>query len=59
MNDELEEVRNLAREIDSWLSDSEGKLLNKLAKEVPSGQAIVELGSWKGKSTVWQAKGTH
>ncbi|GAH41399.1 unnamed protein product, partial [marine sediment metagenome] len=45
--------------IDGWLSDSEGELLYKLAKEVPSGQAIVELGSWKGKSTVWLAKGTE
>jgi len=59
MNDELEELRNLAREIDGRLSDSEGELLYNLAKGVPSGQAIVELGSWKGRSTVWLAKGTE
>ncbi|MCL0091478.1 class I SAM-dependent methyltransferase, partial [Dehalococcoidales bacterium] len=32
-------------------------LLYKLAKNLPLGQAIVEIGSWKGKSTVWLAKG--
>jgi len=32
MNDELEELRNLAREIDGWLSDSEGKLPYKLVR---------------------------
>jgi len=58
MND-VEKVRQLASGIDGWLSDSEGELLYKLAKSVPSGQAIVEIGSWKGKSTVWLAKGAE
>ena len=55
----LQKVRQLTSEIAGWLSDSEGELLYKLAKSVPSGQAIVEIGSWKGKSTVWLAKGTE
>ena len=59
MNKKLEQVKQLAKEIDGWLSDAEGKLLYKLAKNVPKGQAIVEIGSWKGKSTVWLAKGTE
>jgi predicted O-methyltransferase YrrM len=59
MTDDIEKVRQLTSEIDGWLSDSEGELLYKLAKNVPRGQAIVELGSWKGKSTVWLAKGTE
>ncbi len=59
MTDDIEKVRQLTSEIDGWLSDSEGELLFKLAKNVPSGRAIVELGSWKGKSTVWLAKGTE
>ncbi len=59
MTNDIEKVRQLTSEIDGWLSDSEGKLLYKLAKEVPNGQAIVEIGSWKGKSTVWLAKGTE
>jgi len=59
MTNDIVRVRQLTSEIDGWLSDSEGELLYNLAKEVPSGQAIVELGSWKGKSTVWLAKGTE
>lgn len=59
MANNFEKVRQLTSEIDGWLSDSEGELLYQLAKKVPSGQAIVELGSWKGKSTVWLAKGTE
>ena len=59
MTNDSERMRQLTSEIDGWLSDSEGELLYRLAKEVPSGQAIVELGSWKGKSTVWLAKGTE
>jgi len=59
MTDDIEKVRQVTSGIDGWLSDSEGELLYKLAKNVPIGQVIVELGSWKGKSTVWLAKGTE
>jgi len=59
VNCEIEQVKRLAGEIDGWLSDAEGELLYKLAKNVPKGQAIVEIGSWQGKSTVWLAKGTE
>ncbi len=59
MTDDIEQMRRLTSEINGWLSDSEGELLYKLAEDVPSGQAIVEIGSWKGKSTVWLAKGTE
>ena len=59
MANDVEKVRRLTIEIDGWLSDSEGELLYELAKGVPSGQAIVEIGSWEGKSTVWLAKGTE
>ena len=59
MANDIEKVRQLTSEIDGWLSDSEGELLYKLAKSVPGGQTIVEISSWKGKSTVWLAKGTE
>ena len=59
MNDNLNEIKQLTAEIEGWLSNAEGELLYLLAKEVPSGQAIVELGSWKGKSTVWLDKGAQ
>lgn len=57
MDREIEQVKQLAGEIDGWLSEAEGKLLYKLAENVPKGQVIVEIGSWKAKSTVWLAKG--
>jgi len=59
MANDIEKVRQLASEIDGWLTESEGQLLYKLAKNVPRAQSIVEIGSWKGKSTVWLAKGTE
>lgn len=39
------------RTIEGWLSDHEALLLYNLALKAPEG-AIVEIGSWKGKSTV-------
>jgi len=59
VNNEIEEARRFASEIDGWLSHAEGKLLYELAKNVPMGKAIVEIGSWKGKSTIWLAKGAE
>jgi len=41
-------------QIQGWLYREEGKLLEKLGSE--SRIAIVEIGSWKGKSTVWLAR---
>lgn len=59
MTSNIETVRQLASQIDGFLSDDEGELLYRLARNVPRGQAIVELGRFKGKSTVWLAKGTE
>ena len=46
------------REIKGWLSGKEGEFLYLLAKQVPQGQAIVEIGSWQGRSTIWLAIGS-
>ncbi|MGE5422414.1 MAG: class I SAM-dependent methyltransferase [Ignavibacteriales bacterium] len=54
----LEEARKLTHEIDGWLSDKEGTLLYSLAKKCTGRGIIVEIGSWKGKSTVWLSKGS-
>ena len=50
-------VAQLVKNIDPNVSimDIEGRALYKLAKETKSN--IVEIGSWKGRSTIWLAKG--
>ncbi len=53
-----EDVRKLSKEIDGWLTDSEGELLFRLAKNCRGPGTIVEIGSWKGKSTVWLGCGS-
>ena len=47
-----------AESVEGWLSVGEGRTLFQLAAAVPKGCAIVEIGSWKGKSTVWLAAGS-
>ena len=59
MANEVESVRRLTSEIEGCISDAEGELLYRLAKDVPAGQAIVEVGGGKGKSAVWLAKGSE
>lgn len=45
-------------EIDGWLSVDEAWILYTLSKRVPKPQQIVEIGSFKGKSTIPIARGT-
>ena len=59
MANEVESVRQLTSEIEGCISDAEGELLYRLAKDVPEGQAIVEVGRGKDKSTIWLAKGSE
>ena len=54
----IEEVRNLTAGVEGWLTDDEGELLFNLARACSGRGAIVEIGSWKGKSTIWLGKGT-
>jgi len=44
--------------VDGWLITKEGQLLYKLASECSGEGTIVEIGSWKGKSTIWLAHGS-
>jgi len=59
MANEVESVRQLTSEIEGCISDAEGELLYRLAKDVPEGQALVEVGRGKDKSIVWLAKGSE
>jgi predicted O-methyltransferase YrrM len=58
MNSGLDETRALTQTLDGWLHDSEGELLYKTAKNCMGSGVIVEIGSWKGKSTSWIGRGS-
>lgn len=47
------------RGIEGWLTKNEGAFLYGNAKKVKSGEVIVEIGSWKGRSTVCLASGSR
>jgi len=58
MSIENEEIRKLTKNVEGWLSEQEGEFLYKLAKNCAGKGVIVEIGSWKGKSTIWLATGS-
>jgi predicted O-methyltransferase YrrM len=47
-----ERVKPLIADVPGWLTDEEGEALYGLAKKCTGRGAIVEIGSWKGKSTI-------
>jgi len=51
-------VRKYIEHVDGWLSDGEAKYLYSLARFGPGKGSIVEIGSWKGKSTIVLAAGS-
>ena len=55
---EKEEVIRLIEKMDGWLSTVEMGLLYDLAKNCKGNGVIVEIGSWKGKSTICLSKGS-
>lgn len=54
----MKEIIDLTGNIDGFLSAKEGELLYKLAKNCKGNGVIVEIGSFKGKSTIWLAQGS-
>ncbi len=56
--EEISQVYRITRGIDGWLTELEGAALYTAAKYGPSKGAIVEIGSFQGRSTVWLAKGS-
>lgn len=54
----MEDVTKSVERIDGWLRKREGIALYNLAKSCKGRGVIVEIGSWKGKSTILLAKGS-
>jgi MMP 1-O-methyltransferase len=50
-------VLNDPPDIEGWLSDAQGRFLRDAAASTTGRGAIVEIGSWKGRSTAWLALG--
>ena len=48
----LGNFRRLSRPVDGWLTRREEAALFRMARAVPHGQCIVELGSWFGRSAI-------
>ncbi|MFA4855704.1 MAG: class I SAM-dependent methyltransferase [archaeon] len=55
----IEEAKKAAMNAQGFLSEAEGRLLYRLARNCRSGDTIVEIGSWKGRSTIWLAFGSR
>jgi predicted O-methyltransferase YrrM len=50
--------KNTANDTEGWVAGVEGALLYCLAKKSSASGVIVEIGSWKGRSTVFLANGS-
>jgi MMP 1-O-methyltransferase len=59
LEQEAERARRVAASIDGWLSDAQGRALFEAAASTTGRGAIVEIGSWKGRSTIWLAIGAR
>jgi MMP 1-O-methyltransferase len=56
---EMKHLRELISDIPGWLTDEEGEALYELAKRCTGKGVIVEIGSWKGKSTTCLGLGSR
>ncbi|GIV20727.1 MAG: hypothetical protein KatS3mg023_2478 [Armatimonadota bacterium] len=56
--DVRQELLALTESVEGWLTVEEGELLYRLARACTGKGVIVEIGSFKGKSTIWLAKGS-
>jgi predicted O-methyltransferase YrrM len=55
----LTRIKALADAAGGWMNDAEGFLLYQLARKCSGRGAIVEIGSWKGRSTIWLGHGSR
>ena len=58
MKAKIAEIKSIADNIDGFLGSREGPVLYDLARKCSRTGSIVEIGSWKGKSTIWLGKGS-
>ncbi|MCD6109210.1 class I SAM-dependent methyltransferase [bacterium] len=58
MTKDITELLKTVRKLEGWLTDKEADILYRLAKSCPNNGVIVEIGSWKGKSTVCLGEGS-
>ena len=59
MSDFQVRVKPLIADVPGWLTDEEGEALYELARACTGKGVIVEIGSWKGKSTVCLGLGSQ
>jgi hypothetical protein len=59
MSDFTEQVKPLIADVPGWLTDEEGEALYELARGCTGKGVIVEIGSWKGKSTICLGRGSQ
>jgi predicted O-methyltransferase YrrM len=59
MSDFATNVKPLIADVPGWLTDEEGEALYELARGCSGRGAIVEIGSWKGKSTICLGLGSR
>jgi MMP 1-O-methyltransferase len=59
MSDFQTRVKPLIADVPGWLTDEEGEALYELARACRGDGVIVEIGSWKGKSTVCLGLGSQ
>jgi MMP 1-O-methyltransferase len=52
-------IKELIKDVPGWLSDEEGEALYELARACTGRGVIVEIGSWKGKSTICLGLGSR
>jgi MMP 1-O-methyltransferase len=59
MSDFARVVKPLIADVPGWLTDEEGEALYDLARRCTGCGVIVEIGSWKGKSTICLGVGSR
>lgn len=50
---EINDIHTKVKNVEGWLTCGEGEILYTLARNVAGKGAVVEIGSWQGKSTIY------